>query len=120
IRALTKEPEVGDTYTGKVVKTTDFGAFVELKKGTDGLLHVSNVGPGRVARIEDVIDRGDVLDVVVQEIDKQRGRIGLKLIAKHENGGLVQPEELIERAKAAAPDRAQGEQRPPPDARRRG
>ena len=46
IHALTKSPEVGDTYTGKVVKTTEFGAFVELKKGTDGLLHVSNVGPG--------------------------------------------------------------------------
>ena len=46
IESITKEPEVGDTYTGKVVKTTDFGAFVELKKGTDGLLHVSNVGPG--------------------------------------------------------------------------
>ena len=45
IAALTKEPEVGDTFTGKVVKTTQFGAFVELKKGTDGLLHVSNVGP---------------------------------------------------------------------------
>ena len=43
IEAITKEPEVGDTYTGKVVKTTQFGAFVELKKGTDGLLHVSNV-----------------------------------------------------------------------------
>jgi polyribonucleotide nucleotidyltransferase len=109
IRALTKEPEVGDTYTGRVVKTTDFGAFVELKKGTDGLLHVSNVGPGRVARIEDVIDRGDVLDVLVQEIDKQRGRIGLKLIAKHENGELIQPEELIERAKAAAAAHPEGE-----------
>jgi polyribonucleotide nucleotidyltransferase len=103
IQALTKEPEVGDTYTGKVVKTTDFGAFVELKKGTDGLLHVSNVGPGRVAHIEDVISRGDVLDVIVQEVDKMRGRIGLRLVAKHENGGLVQPEELIERAKAAPP-----------------
>jgi polyribonucleotide nucleotidyltransferase len=103
IDALTKEPEVGDTYTGKVVKTTDFGAFVELKKGTDGLLHVSNVGPGRVAHIEDVISRGDVLDVLVQEVDKARGRIGLKLVAKHENGGLVQPEELIERAKNAPP-----------------
>ncbi len=55
IRNLTKEPEVGDEYTGRVVKTTDFGAFVELKKGTDGLLHVSNVGPGRVNHIEDVI-----------------------------------------------------------------
>ena len=63
IAALTKEPEVGDTFTGKVVKTTQFGAFVELKKGTDGLLHVSNVGPGRVAHIEDVMARGDVVDV---------------------------------------------------------
>jgi polyribonucleotide nucleotidyltransferase len=103
IQALTKEPEVGDEYTGKVVKTTDFGAFVELKKGTDGLLHVSNVGPGRVAHIEDVISRGDVLDVKVAEVDKARGRIGLKLVAKHENGTLVQPEELIERAKSAPP-----------------
>jgi polyribonucleotide nucleotidyltransferase len=103
IQALTKEPEVGDTYTGKVVKTTDFGAFVELKKGTDGLLHVSNVGPGRVAHIEDVLSRGDMLDVIVQEVDKMRGRIGLKLVAKHENGGLVQPEELIQRAKDAPP-----------------
>jgi polyribonucleotide nucleotidyltransferase len=111
IKALTKEPEVGDTYTGKVVKTTDFGAFVELKKGTDGLLHVSNVGPGRVKHIEDVITRGDVLDVLVQEVDKQRNRIGLKLIAKHENGSIVQPEELIERAKDA-PDRPR-EERPP-------
>src|SRR5437660_11211555 len=111
IEALTKEPEVGDTYTGKVVKTTQFGAFVELKKGTDGLLHVSNVGPGRVGHIEDVIDRGDVLDVLVQEVDKARGRIGLKLIAKHENGSLVQPEELIERAKNAPP-REREEERP--------
>src|SRR3712207_4231819 len=103
ITALTKDPEPGDKYTGKVVKTTDFGAFVELKKGTDGLLHVSNVGPGRVAHIEDVIARGDVLDVIVQDVDKERGRIGLRLVAKHENGSLVQPEELIERAKNAPP-----------------
>jgi polyribonucleotide nucleotidyltransferase len=116
IEALTKEPEVGDTYTGKVVKTTQFGAFVELKKGTDGLLHVSNVGPGRVGHIEDVIDRGDVLDVIVQEVDKARGRIGLKLIAKHENGSLVQPEELIERAKNAPP-REREEERPRGDRR---
>lgn len=112
VQALTKEPEVGDTYTGKVVKTTQFGAFVELTKGTDGLLHVSNVGPGRVGHIEDVIARGDVLDVIVQEVDKERGRIGLKLVAKHENGSLVQPEELIERAKDAPP-------RPPEERRDR-
>ncbi len=113
IAAMTKEPEVGDTYTGRVVKTTDFGAFVELKKGTDGLLHVSNVGPGRVAHIEDVISRGDTLDVVVQEVDKERGRIGLKLVAKHEDGELVSPETLVERAKDAPPR----EPRPPRDDR---
>ena len=114
IEGLTKSPEVGDEYrNAKVVKTTQFGAFVELKKGTDGLLHVSNVGPGRVAHIEDVMSRGDVVDVVVQEVDKARGRIGLKLVAKHENGGLVQPEELIERAKDAPP-------RPPEEDRPRG
>jgi polyribonucleotide nucleotidyltransferase len=112
IGALTKEPEVGDQYTGKVVKLTEFGAFVELKKGTDGLLHVSNVGPGRVQRIEDVLERGDVLDVLVQEVDKARGRIGLKLVGKHENGSLVQPEELIERAKVAH-EAAGGDERPP-------
>ena len=113
ITALTKSPEVGDTYTGKVVKTTQFGAFVELTKGTDGLLHVSNVGPGRVGHIEDVMTRGDVVDVIVQEVDKERGRIGLKLVAKHENGTIVQPEELIERAKDAPP-------RPPEEDRPRG
>jgi polyribonucleotide nucleotidyltransferase len=116
ITALTKSPEVGDSYTGKIVKTTQFGAFVELKKGTDGLLHVSNVGPGRVAHIEDVMTRGDIVDVVVQEVDKDRGRIGLKLVAKHENGGLVMPEELIERAKNAPP-REEREERPRGDRR---
>ncbi|MBW3593241.1 MAG: polyribonucleotide nucleotidyltransferase, partial [Actinobacteria bacterium] len=119
ISALTKEPEAGDEYTGKVVKTTDFGAFVELKKGTDGLLHVSNVGPGRVAHIEAVMSRGDVVDVVVQEVDKARGRIGLKLVAKHEDGRMVQPEELIERAKNAPP-REPEEDRPRGDRDRRG
>jgi polyribonucleotide nucleotidyltransferase len=113
VTQLTKSPEVGDEYTGKVVKTTQFGAFVELTKGTDGLLHVSNVGPGRVGHIEDVMTRGDVVDVIVQEVDKDRGRIGLKLVAKHEDGTLVQPEELIERAKNAPP-------RPPEEDRPRG
>jgi polyribonucleotide nucleotidyltransferase len=125
ITALTKGPEVGDTYTGKVVKTTQFGAFVELKKGTDGLLHVSNVGPGRVANIEDVLVRGDVVDVLVQEVDKDRGRIGLKLVAKHENDGLVMPEQLIERAREAAAARGPEDREPAgvgsgDDRRRRG
>jgi polyribonucleotide nucleotidyltransferase len=111
IKALTKEPEAGDQYTGKVVRTTEFGAFVELKKGTDGLLHVSNVGPGRLGHIEDVLSRGDLVDVFVQEVDKARGRISLRLVAKHEDGGLVTPEQLMERAKDAPP-REPREERP--------
>ncbi|MGD0165774.1 MAG: polyribonucleotide nucleotidyltransferase [Gaiellaceae bacterium] len=113
IHAMTKSPEVGDEYTGRVVKLTQFGAFVELKKGTDGLLHVSNVGPGRVDRIEDVLDRGDTIDVLVQEVDKERGRIGLKLLAKHENGELVLPDKLVERAKEKAANRPEGERERP-------
>ena len=79
IRQMTKEVEVGDEYTGKVVKTTTFGAFVELSKGTDGLLHISNVSPGqRVDTVEDAINRGDEIQVRVVEVDKERGRIGLR------------------------------------------
>ena len=61
IRAMTKEVEVGDEFAAaKVVKTTTFGAFVELAKGTDGLLHISNVSPGqRVATVEEVLNKGD-------------------------------------------------------------
>src|SRR3712207_1566015 len=64
IRSMTKDVEVGDEYTGKVVKTTTFGAFVELSKGTDGLLHISNIKPGeRVESVEDALNRGDELKV---------------------------------------------------------
>ncbi|HSI79475.1 MAG TPA: polyribonucleotide nucleotidyltransferase [Solirubrobacterales bacterium] len=80
IESMTKEAEVGDTFKGKVVKTTTFGAFVELTKGTDGLLHISNVKPGeRVGAVEDVLSPGDELEVTVAEVDRERGRIGLRL-----------------------------------------
>jgi polyribonucleotide nucleotidyltransferase len=80
IRQMTKEVEVGDEFTGKVVKTTTFGAFVELAKGTDGLLHISNLSPGqRVETVEDVVNRGDEVNVKVVEVDRERGRIGLRL-----------------------------------------
>jgi polyribonucleotide nucleotidyltransferase len=81
IRSMTKEVEVGDEYpAAKVVKTTTFGAFVELSKGTDGLLHISNVSPGqRVDTVEDVLNKGDEIHVKVVEVDRERGRIGLRL-----------------------------------------
>ena len=80
IRSMTKEVEVGDEFTGKVVKTTTFGAFIELAKGTDGLLHISNVAPGRrIDTVEEVLNKGDELNVRVVEVDRERGRIGLRL-----------------------------------------
>jgi polyribonucleotide nucleotidyltransferase len=81
IESMTKEAEVGDRYdAAKVVKTTTFGAFVELVKGTDGLLHISNVKPGeRVDSVDDVLSAGDEIDVTVVEVDRERGRIGLRL-----------------------------------------
>src|SRR4051794_6941570 len=81
IDSMTREAEVGDRYnSAKVVKTTTFGAFVELVKGTDGLLHISNVKPGeRVDSVDDVLSAGEQIDVTVVEVDKERGRIGLRL-----------------------------------------
>ncbi|MES1193691.1 MAG: polyribonucleotide nucleotidyltransferase, partial [Solirubrobacterales bacterium] len=80
IRSMTKEVEIGDSFNGRVVKTTTFGAFVELAKGTDGLLHISNVAPGRrVDTVEEVLNKGDEISVRVVEVDRERGRIGLRL-----------------------------------------
>ena len=71
---MMKEVEVGDEFVGKVVKTTTFGAFVELAKGTDGLLHISNVSPGeRIASVEEVLNKGDEINVRVVEVDRERG-----------------------------------------------
>jgi polyribonucleotide nucleotidyltransferase len=88
IQQMTKDVEVGDEFTGKVVKTTTFGAFVELSKGTDGLLHISNIAPGeRPATVEDVLNKGDEIEVKVVEVDRERGRIGLRLAADPEVAG---------------------------------
>jgi polyribonucleotide nucleotidyltransferase len=88
IRAMTKEVEIGDEYAGKVVKTTTFGAFVELAKGTDGLLHISNIAPGqRPATVEEILNKGDEIRVRVVEVDRERGRIGLRLADDPEVAG---------------------------------
>jgi polyribonucleotide nucleotidyltransferase len=96
IRSMTKEVEVGDEFPGaKVVKTTTFGAFVELAKGTDGLLHISNVSPGqRVDTVEDVLNKGDEIHVRVVEVDRERGRIGLRLAQDPDVAGKTK-EELV-------------------------
>ena len=76
IETLTKEVEVGGTYTGKVVRIMDFGAFVEIVPGKDGLVHISELAEYRVERVEDVVKVGDEIKVIVTEIDRM-GRINL-------------------------------------------
>jgi polyribonucleotide nucleotidyltransferase len=76
IRAVTAEAEPGRIYQGTVRKIVDFGAFVEILPGTDGLLHISQIGPGRVARVTDVLKEGDRVPVKVLEVDRQ-GKIRL-------------------------------------------
>jgi polyribonucleotide nucleotidyltransferase len=96
IRMMTKDVEIGDSFSGRVVKTTTFGAFVELAKGTDGLLHISNVSPGRrTATVEEVLNKGDEIEVRVVEVDRERGRIGLRLADDPEIEGKT-PEELAQ------------------------
>ncbi len=115
IRVMMKEVEVGDEYVGKVVKTTTFGAFVELTKGTDGLLHISNVSPGeRVESVEDVLNRGDEINVRVVEVDRERGHIGLRLAEDPEIAG-----KSVEELAGVSAGGGGGGSRPPRDGARR-
>ncbi|MBF6620778.1 MAG: polyribonucleotide nucleotidyltransferase [Patulibacter sp.] len=115
IGAMTRDVGLGDEFEGKVVKTTTFGAFVELMKGTDGLLHISNVSPGkRVDTVEEVLSQGDVIKVRVAELDRERGRIGLRLSDDPEIAGKT-AEELKDLKKSGGPGggRSGGGDRPP-------
>ncbi len=76
VRRYTQEPEVDKIYHGRVVKIMDFGAFVEILPGTDGLVHISQLALERVQRVGDVVSEGDMIDVKVLGIDKQ-GKIRL-------------------------------------------
>ena len=76
IRALTEDPEVGRIYNGKVVRITSFGAFVEILPGRDGLIHISELEHHRVARVEDVVNEGDMVRVKVIGVDEE-GKVRL-------------------------------------------
>ena len=94
VKAIAMEPEEGAIYEGKVVKTTDFGAFVQLAPGTDGLVHISQLANYRVKKVTDVVKEGDVIKVKVLEVS-QDGRIRLshKAVAQEgkESGGKENP-----------------------------
>jgi polyribonucleotide nucleotidyltransferase len=76
INMLIKDVEVGETYMGKVVRIMNFGAFIEILPGKDGLLHISKMSKQRVEKVEDVMNIGDMVEIKVNEIDNQ-GRINL-------------------------------------------
>lgn len=84
-------PKIGERFLGTVVKTTDFGAFVSLLPGRDGLVHISKLGRGkRIAKVEDVVNVGDKLRVEIADIDN-RGKISLILVAEEEAADSSSP-----------------------------
>jgi polyribonucleotide nucleotidyltransferase len=85
IRSIVKNIEAGEIIVGRVVSTTNFGAFVNLKPGTDGLIHISKLGSGRrIETVEEVVERGDVVKVEVLDVAIQGGKekISLRLVEK--------------------------------------
>ena len=76
VEAIAESPVIGRIYTGRVVRTTDFGAFVEILPGTDGMVHISQLDSERVNKVEDVVRVGDELTVMITDIDEQ-GKIRL-------------------------------------------
>lgn len=78
IQALTAEIEPGTIYTGKVIRIVEFGAFVNILPGTDGLLHISQISNERIANVADVLTEGQEIKVQVADVDN-RGRIKLTM-----------------------------------------
>ena len=86
ILGIVKVPEVGEIYEGEVVGIKDFGAFVRLTPGKDGLLHISRMANGRVGKVEDVLNIGDTVKVEVIEVS-DNGKINLDRVDKPEVAG---------------------------------
>lgn len=104
-------PKVGERFLGTVVKTTDFGAFVSLLPGRDGLVHISKLGKGkRIAKVEDVVKVGDKLRVEIADIDN-RGKISLVLVAEEsaESAEAAESGDKAVKADGAAADVAPAE-----------
>lgn len=86
IKDLTAEAEIGKTYLGKVVRLVDFGAFVEIFPGTDGLLHISEVAEHRIADIHDELNEGDQLQVKVIAVDGNKVKLSRKALIREQRG----------------------------------
>lgn len=88
IKHLTREPELGQIFTGRVVRTTEFGAFVEFNPGVDGMVHISQLSSERLNRVEDAVILGDEIMVMITGIDRESGKIRLSRQAVLENWSL--------------------------------
>ena len=114
IEGIVAEPEIGKIYHGLVKKVVDFGAFVEILPGTDGLLHISQIEQGRINEVTDVLQEGDEVPVKVLEVDKQ-GKIRLSRIEALIELGEVERQERPERNdrdRDRDHDRPRGDRRP--------
>jgi polyribonucleotide nucleotidyltransferase len=117
ISDITAVPEVGKTYLGKVVRLAEFGAFVELFPGTDGLLHISEIAEHRVKDVKDELREGDQVLVKVLGIEGNRIKLSRKALLKEQRAKLGLPEEggvpeILGSDDEAAPVRAQAERQP--------
>ena len=93
IQAICAVPEVGETYHGKVVSILEFGAFVEILPGKEGLLHVSEIAWNKTEKVEDVLQVGQEVDVKLLEIDSKTGKMRLSMRAlAPKPEGYVEPE----------------------------
>jgi len=110
IRSITAEPEVGMIYPGTVSRVLNFGAFVSFMGGKEGLVHISELAPGRVNRVEDVVNIGDEVNVKVVEIDNM-GRLNLSKVQADAELGHLSEEELaeMERSRGQERDRGRGD-----------
>jgi len=91
IRDVTATAEIGKTYLGKVVRIADFGAFVELFPGTDGLLHISEIAEQRIRSVRDELKEGDQILVKVLAIEGNKIRLSRKAVLRDQRGGAQQP-----------------------------
>ncbi|HEY3813508.1 MAG TPA: polyribonucleotide nucleotidyltransferase [Caulobacteraceae bacterium] len=112
IKSITSEPELGMIYTGKVVKVVDFGAFVNFFGSKDGLVHISQLAPRKVAEVKDVVNEGDSVKVKVMGFD-DRGKVKLSMkVVDQETGEDLTEKLAAERAAAGLPPEEERSERP--------
>ena len=101
IKSLTSEPEVGQIYTGKVVKVVDFGAFVNFFGAKDGLVHVSQIANERVNKVSDVLSEGQQVKVKLLGFDDRgKTRLSMKVVDQETGEDLSKKSEPTEAAEA--------------------